>query len=173
MLPQRRQLIWHVRLLLELGVWMFRTPETITWEFMRYFALPHVAGIVAEVGTWVWLLFVTNGRIGPQAALIAGFPYYVYHLVAWPFQPHENGRLPSCLPWVVQCLVFPLVIYVSQTERTSLSLSLSFSLSLSLARSLKHSLRQRLSAPRDSRLAPCTCRSQLPRPTPRAFTNHY
>ena len=147
-------------------------PKTITWDFMRYFALPHLVGIVAEVGTWVCLLFVMNGRIGPHAAPIAAFPYYIYHLVAWPFEPRENGRLPSCLPWNAQCLVIPVVLYVSQTERTSQSLSLS--LSLSLARSLSHTQLATKGFPRrDSRFALRACRSQLLHLTPCAFTNHY
>ena len=155
---------------------MFKTPKTITWDFMRYFALPHLVGIVAEVGTWVCLLFVTNGRIGPHPALVALFPYYIYHLVAWPFEPRENGRLPSCLPWNAQCLVFPVVLYVSQTERTSQSQSQSLFLFLSLSRSLALShtaCDQRLSAPLDSRFAPRACRSQLLHLTPCVFTNHY
>ena len=142
---------------------MFKTPKTITWDFMRYFALPHLVGIVAEVGTWVCLLFVTNGRIGPHPALVALFPYYIYHLVAWPFQPRENGKLPSCLPWNAQCLVIPVVLYVSQTERTSQSHSLSLVLSLSRSLALSHTAcDQRLSAPRFTFRASCMSLSTPP-----------
>ena len=44
-------LCWVARGFEEVVMWITRVPEEIPYEFMRYFALLHVVGILAEIVT--------------------------------------------------------------------------------------------------------------------------
>ena len=42
---------WLGRGVEEAAIWVMRSPEEINREWLRYYALQHVAGILAEIGT--------------------------------------------------------------------------------------------------------------------------
>ena len=92
-------------------VWVIRTPDEVNREYLRYFALPHVVGILAEIGTNALFAHFIGDDIGSHAIWISSLAYYVYHLVAWPFEErHEEGRLPNLGKFILVHLIFPLVL---------------------------------------------------------------
>ena len=102
---------WIGRGFSETAIWIMRTPEQVSREWLRYFALMHAVGILAEIGTNALFAHFIGDEIGSHAIWISSFAYYVYHLVQWPFEKRdEQGRLPKLGKYVLVNLVFPIVL---------------------------------------------------------------
>ena len=103
---------WIGRGLQETAIWIARSPEEVNGEWLRYYALMHVVGVLAEIGTNALFARFIGGDIGSHAIWISTLAYYVYHLVAWPFMKRdEEGQLPKLGPYVLKNLLFPLLLW--------------------------------------------------------------
>ena len=103
---------WIGRGFQEASFYVMRTPDELNHEWLRYYALMHVTGTLAEIGTNALFAHFIGGDIGSHAIWISTVSFYVYHLVQWPFEKRdEEGRLPPLGKYVLQMLVFPLVMW--------------------------------------------------------------
>ena len=103
---------WLGRAFQEAGIWIVRSPDEMNREWLRYYALPHCLGMLAEIGTNALFAHFIGDDSGSHAIWISSFAYYVYHLVQWPFEKRrEKGWLPKLWKYVLEMLVYPLVAW--------------------------------------------------------------
>ena len=105
--------LWLGRGFFELIIWTARWPERMNREWLRYFALPHAVGTLAEVATHAVVVGKTGGEIGSHAIWMSFVAYYVYHVVMWPLcERDEEGNLPKPGAFLLESLMYPFIMWL-------------------------------------------------------------